>query len=157
MKHASFADMRCSIARALEMIGPWWTFMILRDAFMGIRRFKDFERSLGIAKNTLTTRLRHLVDNGLLDKVPGADGSKYSEYQLTEKGRELFPILLAMSQWGDKWAGHEDGPLFTIIDRRDGLPLPPQVIRDRAGSPIPAAAIGLAGPADAAVQTDDQG
>ena len=143
MKQKSFADMRCSIARALDVIGPWWTFLILRDAFMGVRRFKDFERSLGIAKNTLSNRLKLLVDNGLLDKTPGADGSKYSEYQLTEKGKELFPILTALAQWGDKWAAHEDGPSFTIIDKRSGSPIPQQVIVDDTGNPIPEKAIGV--------------
>lgn len=143
MKQKSFSDMRCSVARALEMIGPWWAFLILRDAFMGVRRFRDFERSLGIAKNTLSNRLKLLVDNGLLDKVPAADGSKYAEYQLTDKARELFPILVAVAQWGDKWAVHEDGPSFVIIDKRDGEPIPHQTITDRSGRPIPEAAIGV--------------
>lgn len=143
MKHASFADMRCSIARALEMIGPWWTFMILRDAFMGVRRFKDFERSLGIAKNTLSSRLKHLVENGLLEKSRAADGSKYSEYQLTAKGRELLPILVSISQWGDKWAAHDDGPKFVMIDTRDGSPLPKQTIMDKTGKPMPEGTIGM--------------
>lgn len=145
MKHASFADMHCSIARALEMIGPWWAFLILRDAFMGIRRFKEFERSLGIAKNTLSSRLKLLVDNGLLKKMPAADGSKYAEYHLTEKGKELFPILVSISQWGDKWAAHEDGPKVVIIDKRDGDPIPQQTIMDRSGKPIPEGAIGMRG------------
>ena len=143
MKHASFAEMRCSIARTLEMIGPWWAFLILRDAFMGVRRFKDFERSLGIAKNTLASRLKLLVENGLLDKVAASDGSKYSEYQLTQKGQELFPILLAISQWGDRWAAHEDGPRFAIVDTRDGAEIPPQLIMDADGDPIPPSAIGV--------------
>ena len=143
MKHASFAEMRCSIARTLEMIGPWWAFLILRDAFMGVRRFKDFERSLGIAKNTLASRLKLLVENGLLDKVAASDGSKYSEYQLTQKGQELFPILLAISQWGDRWAAHEDGPRFATVDTRDGAEIPPQMIMDADGAPIPPSAIGV--------------
>ena len=136
MKHKSFANMQCSIARTLEAIGPWWSFLIIRDAFMGVRRFRDFERSLGIAKNTLTKRLSQLVDEDLLDKVPASDGSKYAEYQLTEKGRELFPILLALTQWGDKWAAHENGPSFAIIDKTDGQPLPLQRIRNRAGRTV---------------------
>ena len=143
MKQKSFSDMRCSIARALEVIGPWWTFLILRDAFMGTKRFKDFERSLGIAKNTLSNRLKLLVDNELLARQPAADGSKYSEYHLTEKGKELFPILAALSQWGDRWAAHEDGPSFTIIDTRDSKPIPQQRVMDKSGTPIPEHAIGL--------------
>lgn len=126
------------------MIGPWWAFLIIRDAFMGIRRFKDFERSLGIAKNTLASRLKHLVDAGLLEKIPDPSGSKYFEYQLTEKGTELFPILVAIAQWGDKWAAHEYGPSFNIIDRRDGQPLPPQRLTDHSGEPIPRECLGYA-------------
>lgn len=137
MKKTPFGDMPCSIARSLDVIGPWWAFLIIRDAFMGARRFKDFERSLGIAKNTLASRLSLLVENGILDKVRDPDGSKYEHYQLTEKGLDLFPLLVAITQWGDKWAVHENGPSFHIIDKRDGKPLPPQEIHDRKGKPIP--------------------
>ncbi len=137
MKAKSFGDMPCSIARSLDVIGPWWALLIIRDAFMGVRRFKDFEKSLGIAKNTLTTRLNSLVEQNILERVPDAKGSKYLEYQLTEKGRELFPVIVALAQWGDKWAAHEDGPSFEIIDTRDGDPIPAQTIRDRAGQIIP--------------------
>lgn len=143
MKQKSFADMRCSIARAMEIIGPWWTMVILRDAFLGISRFKDFERSLGIAKNTLSNRLSLLVENGLLTKEPAQDGSKYAEYQLTEKARELFPILVAVSQWGDKWAAHEDGPELIVIDKRDGDPIPRQLLMGSDGKPMPRDAIGV--------------
>lgn len=137
MKATSFGDMPCSIARSLDVIGPWWAMLIVRDAFMGVRRFKDFEKSLGIAKNTLTARLNGLVDGGILERVPDAKGSKYLEYQLTDKGRALFPVIVALSQWGDNWAVHEDGPSFEIIDTRDGEPIPPQAILGKDGLPIP--------------------
>lgn len=143
MKQTSFAEMQCSIARTLEVIGPWWSFLIIRDAFMGARRFKDFERSLGIPKNTLTKRLKLLVEDGLLEKGPGRDGSKYAEYRLTEKGRDLFPVLLALTQWGDKWAAHKDGRTFAIIDRRTGEEVAQQHVRDANGEPIPMQAIGV--------------
>ena len=87
---------------------------------MGARRFKHFQKSLGIAKNTLTTRLNQLVESGILDRVPAADGSAYEEYRLTPKGRDLGPIILALSQWGDKWAVHPDGPSFEYYDRQTG-------------------------------------
>lgn len=137
MKATSFGDMPCSIARSLDVIGPWWALLIVRDAFMGIRRFKDFEKSLGIAKNTLTARLNGLVEGDILEKVPDAKGSKYLEYQLTDKGRALFPVIVALSQWGDNWAVHEDGPSFEIIDTRDGEPIPQQHILGKDGQPIP--------------------
>lgn len=143
MKQKSFADMRCSIARSLEIIGPWWSFLIIRDAFMGVSRFKDFERSLGIAKNTLSNRLKLLVENGLLDKTADPNGSKYAEYHLTEKGRDLFPVLVAITQWGDKWAVHEDGPSFDIIDKRTDCSIPPLALLGSDGQPLPEDAIGV--------------
>lgn len=137
MKVTSFGDMPCSIARSLDVIGPWWALLIIRDAFMGVRRFRDFEKSLGIAKNTLTSRLNDLTAGGILEKVPDPNGGKHFEYQLTQKGLELFPVIVALSQWGDKWAVHPDGASFEIIDTRDGKPIPQQMIHDRKGRPIP--------------------
>ncbi|MEO1227977.1 MAG: helix-turn-helix domain-containing protein [Myxococcota bacterium] len=116
MRAKSFADMQCSIARALEDVGAWWSLLIIRDAMMGARRFKHFERSLGIAKNTLATRLAHLVERGILEKQEPADGSRHDEYVLTPKGRELAPLLMTLAQWGDKWAVHPDGPTFAFTD-----------------------------------------
>ncbi len=120
MKTKSFSDMQCSIARTLDLVGSWWSLLIIRDAMMGARRFKHFQNSLGIAKNTLTTRLTQLVESEILERVAAADGSAYDEYQLTPKGRDLAPIILALSQWGDKWAVHPDGPSFEYFDRKTG-------------------------------------
>ena len=124
MKPKSFSDMQCSIARTLEHVGSWWSLLIIRDAMMGARRFKHFERSLGIAKNTLTSRLGELVDSGILEKVPGPDGTAHTEYELTEKGRELAPILMALAQWGDRWAVHASGPAFALMDTETGRAIP---------------------------------
>ena len=112
--------MQCSIARSLELVGSWWSLLLIRDAMMGARRFKHFQKSLGIAKNTLTSRLNQLIDSDILERVPAKDGSAYDEYQLTPKGRDLGPIILALSQWGDKWAVHPDGPSFEYFDRKTG-------------------------------------
>ncbi len=90
---------------------------------MGAKRFKHFEKSLGIAKNTLATRLGQLVEGGILDRVPASDGSAFDEYVLTERGRELAPVLIALGQWGDKWVAHEKGPSTEVIDKLDGSPL----------------------------------
>ncbi len=120
MKQTSFADMRCSVARTLNQVGPWWSLLIIRDAMMGARRFKDFERSLGIAKNTLATRLTELVDSGILTRVKSSSGSKYLDYELTDKGRDLAPVIMALAQWGDRWSAHEDGPSFAFLDRNSG-------------------------------------
>lgn len=143
MKTKSFADMQCSIARSLEQVGPWWSLLIIRDAGMGARRFKHFERSLGIAKNTLASRLAQLVEAGIMEKVPAADGTSYEEYLLTDKGRELTPVLLALAQWGDRWAAHEAGPSFAFIDEQTGKDVPRIWPRRENGEMIELAEIGL--------------
>ena len=116
MRPQPFADMQCSIARALDVVGSWWSLLIIRDAMLGASRFKHFEKSLGISKNTLTSRLNHLVATGVLAKRAAPDGSAYEQYELTEMGRELAPILLSLAQWGDRWHAHEKGPTFAVID-----------------------------------------
>ncbi len=112
--------MRCSIARALDCVGSWWSLLIIRDAMMGARRFKHFEASLGVAKNTLSARLSDLVDAGILEKVPAADGSRFEEYVLTQGGRELAPVIIALAQWGDRWVAHPDGPSTRLLDAATG-------------------------------------
>ncbi len=107
-------NLDCSVARTLEHIGERWTFMVLRDAFYGIRRFDDFQASLGIARNILTKRLIKLVDAGILRKEPYQEHPPRYEYRLTEKGRDLVPILTALLAWGDKWET-ENGPPVRLI------------------------------------------
>jgi len=143
MKQTSFADMRCSVARTLNQVGPWWSLLIIRDAMMGVRRFKDFERSLGIAKNTLATRLTELVDSGILTRVAAKSGSKYLDYELTEKGRDLAPVIIALAQWGDRWSAHEDGPSFAFLDRNSGEEIERIWPRDEGGETIRLADITL--------------
>ena len=103
MKRASFADMHCPIAQSLEVVGEWWTLMIVRDAFLGVRRFEDFVDRLGIARNVLTTRLKTLVDAGVLERRTYDEGRGRHDYVLTDKGRALWPVLTALRQWGDEW------------------------------------------------------
>lgn len=115
MRRKTFAHMNCSVARALEVVGEWWSMLILREAFMGTRRFRDFQRNLGIARNILTARLRKLVLQDVLCRVPGADTSRHYEYRLTEKGRALFPVITALRQWSDRWVvGPEKTPVRAI-------------------------------------------
>lgn len=101
MKRKSFREAECPVARTLDAIGDWWSLLIVRDAFDGIRRFSEFQQNLGIARGMLATRLRDLVDAGVLDLAPASDGSAYREYILTEKGRGLFLVIVAMRQWGE--------------------------------------------------------
>ena len=94
----------CPIARSLDAIGDWWSLLIIRDASLGKRRFGEFQKSFGLAKNILTARLRALVDQGILKTAPASDGSAYQEYVLTPKGRGIFPILVALRQWSEEFA-----------------------------------------------------
>lgn len=110
MRKASFANMNCSIAQSLEVIGEWWTLLILRDSFLGIRRFDDFVERLGIARNVLVNRLDTLVGAGILERRPYDEARSRYDYVLTEKGRALWPVMTALRQWGDEWilgAGNE--------------------------------------------------
>lgn len=136
MTPTSFETRRCSVARALNQVGPWWSLLIIRDAMMGVRRFKEFERSLGISKNTLANRLNELVESGVLARVTSASGSKYLEYELTEKGLDLAPVVMALAQWGDKWSAHEDGPSFEILNGDSGEQVSRIWPRDENGNAI---------------------
>ena len=110
MRKASFADMNCSVAQALEIIGEWWTLLIVRDCFLGVRRFDDFVDRLGISRNVLTNRLDTLVDAGILERRAYDEARGRFDYVLTDKGRALWPVLTALRQWGDEWilgAGRE--------------------------------------------------
>jgi DNA-binding HxlR family transcriptional regulator len=102
MLHRTYSDQDCSVARALEVVGERWTILILRDAFLGVRRFDDFQRSLGVARNVLQTRLRRLVDEGLLERRRYQERPVRHEYWLTARGEALWPVLLALMEWGDR-------------------------------------------------------
>lgn len=103
MKRTRFEENCCPVARSLDIIGDGWSLLILRDAFHDKRRFGEFQRSLGIAKNMLAARLKLLVEEGILDVQPASDGSAWQEYVLSEKGRALQPVLEALSVWGNDW------------------------------------------------------
>jgi DNA-binding HxlR family transcriptional regulator len=104
VKRTSFEKAECPVARSLDAIGDWWSLLIIRDALMGIRRFSEFQKSLGLARNILTVRLRALVDHGILKTAPASDGSAYQEYLLTPKGRGVFPVLVALRQWSEEFS-----------------------------------------------------
>jgi DNA-binding HxlR family transcriptional regulator len=114
MRRKSFEDMRCSVAQCLEVVGEWWTMLIVRDAFFGVTRFDDFQARLGIARNVLTQRLDHLVQAEVLRRVPYQEHPARYEYRLTEKGRDLWPVLTAMRQWGDAWAAPHGPPVELV-------------------------------------------
>jgi DNA-binding HxlR family transcriptional regulator len=111
VRRTSFEDMNCSVAQCLEVVGEWWSLLIVRDAFLGVCRFDDFQARLGISRNILNARLTRLVDEGVLERVPYRDNPPRWEYRLTEKGRDLWHVLTAMRQWGDRWAAPNGPPL----------------------------------------------
>ena len=115
MQFTSLAEWNCSIAKTLDVVGEWWTPLIIRDAFRGTRRFDDFQASLGMARSVLTARLRKLTDHGILDRHAYSEHPPRYEYKLTEKGRALFPVIVALLQWGDTWAPGPDGPPVVFV------------------------------------------
>ncbi len=103
-------DLVCSVASTLDVVGDRWTMLVIRDALYGLRRFDEFQRDLGIARNVLTTRLQRLVENGVLEKVLYQEHPPRHEYHLTQKGRDLLPVVLTMMNWGQRYEAEDDGP-----------------------------------------------
>jgi DNA-binding HxlR family transcriptional regulator len=149
MSRRRFDDMPCSVAQALNVVGDWWTLLIVREAFLGVRRFADFRDHLGIARNILADRLRKLVANDILSREP--KGSRRGhEYRLTEKGRDLWPVLTALRLWGDKWVyGRGREPLI-VRDRDRGAVVMQLLPADADGRPLdPRRLVAVAGPGTA--------
>ena len=111
----------CALARSLELIGERWTLLIVRDVFRGLRRFDEMQKSLGIARNVLTNRLERLVEEGILEKRRYQEHPPRCEYLLTEKGIDLWPVLISLIKWGDKYEplGEFDGLPPVIVRHRD--------------------------------------
>jgi DNA-binding HxlR family transcriptional regulator len=120
-----FDASRCSVARALEVMGDKWSLLLLREAFYGVRRFDDFQEHLGIARNLLGARLRKLVQDGLFERRPyQLTGSRpREEYRLTQMGKDLFPAIIALMQWGDRWLAGRRGPPVTVEHNGCGEPV----------------------------------
>jgi len=138
MRRTSFASMTCSVARSLELIGDWWTLLIIREAFYGTRRFGEFQANLGIAPNILANRLAKLVEHGILHIASATAGGKALDYRLTPKGLDLFPVIVAIAQWGDRHLAGPKGPPIRIVDKRSGQNIAPLVPRSKSGRPLQA-------------------
>lgn len=123
MKRKSMETSACSVARTLDVIGDWWSLLIVRDALNGLTRFGEFQKNLGIAKNMLTQRLKQLAEQGILENRPAADGSAWNEYVLTEKGRALQTVLVALSQWGGEYLFDGTENCSVLVDSDKRLPL----------------------------------
>src|SRR6202048_5476262 len=123
VKRTSLEKEECPIARSLDALGDWWSLLIIRDAFLGKRRFGEFQKSIGLAKNILTVRLRALVEHGILTTAPASDGSAYQEYLLTPKGRGIFPILVALRQWSEEFDERPEEIATILVARGNGRPV----------------------------------
>jgi DNA-binding HxlR family transcriptional regulator len=131
----------CAVARALEVLGDWWTLLVVREAFLGVRRFADFEANLPISKNVLTQRLAHLVKHGVLERIDaGVHGTRY-EYELTPRGKDLVAVMTALRQWGDRWVFGDGREPLLVVDRRTGRPIPRLRLQGEDGQPLRAADI----------------
>ena len=138
MKRTEFASWPCSVARTVDLLGDWWTPLVLREAFLGVRRFDDMQRELGIGRNVLTQRLKRLVEEGLLERVRYQEKPDRYEYHLTDKGRDFYPVLAAMITWGDRWLSGEDGPPIVLRHTTCGHDMTAKVVCSECGEPIQA-------------------
>ena len=133
MRQTSFANVNCSLAQSLELIGDWWTPLILRDVFVGIDKFDDLAVDLGISRNLLTSRLSDLVGYEIIKRVPYSERPPRDRYVLTEAGGELMPILAALTAWGDRWTERKNGPPMLFRHKACGHVMTPQVACSRCG------------------------
>ncbi|SDB61102.1 winged helix-turn-helix transcriptional regulator [Belnapia rosea] len=134
MGRTDFTQMRCPIARAMAVLGERWSMLVLRECFYGTTRFDEFERNLGIAPNILSARLRDLAGHGLIERVP-AGGARH-EYRLTEKGRDVFPVFLALKAWAERWVAGPEGAPILLEERETGQPVRSPPLLSSRGAPL---------------------
>jgi len=130
--------MSCSVAASLEEVGDWWTLLIVRDALLGLRRFEDFQGSLGIARNILSNRLERLVRSGILERRAYQEHPPRREYRLTEKGRDLLPVIVTLTHWGDRWLWPPGGHPFHVIHQDCGRETQAKVVCQECGGELTA-------------------
>jgi DNA-binding HxlR family transcriptional regulator len=139
MKHTELFDENCAIARSSAVLGERWVWVILRQAFNGARRFEDFHRGIGLARNILSERLTNLVEHGILERRPyaGHPARNFQEYRLTDKGRALFPVYAALMQWGNEWTGLPAPPV-DVLHKPCGQRVSARVVCSNCGEDIDA-------------------
>lgn len=153
MKWDDVGNLNCSVARSLSVMGDRWTMLVLRNAFMAIRRFDDFQANLGVTRHVLADRLSRLVDAGVMKKVAYQDKPPRYEYRLTEMGRDLYPVLLALTSWGDKWLDEDRGAPLEYVHKSCGHKFKPTMVCSECREPLSAHdVIPVAGPGLAAAQ-----
>jgi len=136
MRRTRFDGEPCPVARATDLIGDWWTPIVLREAFFGCRRFEQFHARLGVSRATLTARLNRLVDEGLMERSEYQDAPVRYEYRLTPKGRAFFDVIAVMWQWGDDWLFADQGAPVELVDKHTGERVIPAVVDANTGQPI---------------------
>lgn len=144
MKRKCLEHSDCAVARTLDVIGDWWSLLILRDVFAGHHRFGEIQRSLGVAKNILSARLRKLVADGILELAPAADGTSFREYHLTEKGRGLSLVIMALRQWGETFLCNTRPASYVFVDKSQGKPIKPLELRSANGRKLKPQDVGVA-------------
>ena len=133
MPRSSFAEIDCPIALAAEQLADKWKFVIIRNAFNGMTRFDDFAAQLGVASNVLTKRLTELVENGVFEKTPAKNDRRAVDYRLTPKGRDLFPMIIFLVQWSDRWMKKKGGPRLNVAYGETGEPVEPVQVKTASG------------------------
>jgi DNA-binding HxlR family transcriptional regulator len=147
MLRNDYESQSCSIAGALEVVGERWSLLIVRDVLLGLRRFDELQAHLGIARNVLQTRLRRLQEHGVIERLPYQQHPVRHEYRLTEKGLDLWPTIVALMKWGDRYATPEGGPAVVIEHRGCGGAVDEHRICERCGAKLKVRdAVGRPGP-----------
>ncbi|MBE7635996.1 winged helix DNA-binding protein [Sneathiella sp. P13V-1] len=136
MQKKTFSDINCAIAQTLEQIGDGWTLLILRNAFHRMRHFDQFQENLGIPTNTLSNRLKKLTESGILERRPCAHDKRAFEYRLTDKGLDLYPVIVTLFQWGERWYSQPDGPRLELIEKATDIPIPEVKVRGADGNAL---------------------
>jgi DNA-binding HxlR family transcriptional regulator len=138
VRWTDIGDTRCSVARALSVVGDRWTILLLREAFLGTRRFEDFQANTGASRALVADRLKDLVEEGVLDRVPYQERPERFEYRLTEKGVDLYPVVTALLTWGDRWNPSPAGPPMILVHQACGHAMHPQLTCPDCGEPLTA-------------------
>ena len=153
MKRTSFARMHCSLARGLDLIGDWWSPLIVRDLYLGVVRFDDLVEDLGISRNLLTRRLNALCKSGIIERHAYQRRPLRHEYRLSEAGRDLIPAILALTAWGDRWARPREGSPMLFVHKTCGAHFEPQVTCAGCGEPVTADTVKTIGGPGGAMKT----
>jgi DNA-binding HxlR family transcriptional regulator len=136
MQRKSFSGMNCSIARSLEEIGEWWSLLIVRECTQGMNRFDQFQSELGIARNILTARLARLTELGIIERYPLPDRANTDGYRLTKKGEDLYPVIVALMQWGDRWLCPSGKPPTALVEDSTGHLIETMSVHAKGGKPL---------------------